>query len=168
MVEEKHDTEITLPKEVVETKEISYHKAKLLMKEAKEREKGKYILSEKQKANLDRLLAINKERRANKKKAIEEEKQKADDKAEQVKQSTITVKVKPKKTIKKTVVVEESEEEEDDTSVEESPKKIMRKKKEPKEEAIQKKIDIVHRIDNIINPRRSQYDMMREVMKSHF
>lgn len=167
MAEETGEKQITLPKEVVETKEVSYHKAKQLMKEAKEREKGKYVLSEKQKANLEKLLAFNKERRANKTRAIEQEKKKADDKAEQVRQSTITVKIKPRKTIKKTVVVE-SEEEDDEESVEEQPKKVMRKKREPKEEVIQKKIDIVNRIDNIINQRRSQYDMMRDIMKQHF
>lgn len=166
--------ELALPRDIVEEKPISYSRAKQLMKEARERERGgKYVMSEKQKANVERLVALNRERREKTKQEIEQEKKKADTKAEEIKQNTITVKVKPKKSIKKPekqIMQDERQSRRqpplDDGQSEESEEEEEPPKK--KVEAIKKKMDIVSRIDSIINPRKSQYDMMAEVMKRHF
>jgi len=171
MTEKNPTQEITIPKEVIQEKEISYTQAKKLMKEAKRKEKGPYQMSDKQKANIERLVALNKQKREAK---IQEQTKKTEEVKQAMEAKTVKVAVKPKRVVKKKpIVIEESESEE---SEEEVPQVvIVKKKRVPKvekvveaphkeEEEIKKKVEMVQQIDNVLK-RRDPNEALRNMIR---
>lgn len=173
---------VEVPKEVVdETMEVSYTKAKKLLKEAKRREKGAYVMSEAQKANVARLVEANKKRKEErdklKEKVIETKIDEAKEVVEKKKEKTVKMVVKPK-TIKKKpkpIIIEQSETEDDEEEEEEPQVIIMKKKKNPppkkpvspKEEKVKKQVELVQQIDNVLQ-RRDPYDGVRNQLRNMF
>lgn len=176
---------VEVPKEVVdETMEVSYTKAKKLLKEAKRREKGAYVMSEAQKKNVARLVEANKKRKEErdrlKEKTVNTKVEEAKEVVEQKKEKTIKMVVKPK-TIKKKpkpIIIEQSETEDDEEEDDEpQPQVIIMKKKKnpppkkpvsPKEEKVKKQVELVQQIDNVLQRRNDPYDGVRNQLRNMF
>ncbi len=169
---EKNTVEV--PKEVVdESMEVSYTKAKKLLKEAKRREKGPYIMSEAQKANVARLVEANKKRKEErdkqKEKVIDKKVEEAEEVVEEKRAKTIKMVVKPK-TIKKKpkpIVIEETDSEEEQEVIVVKKKKNPPPKKAPSPEKVKKQVELVQQIDNVLQ-RRDPYEAQRNQLRSMF
>lgn len=142
----ENGTVLNVNDDKVESKpiEISYTQAKKLVKRE---------MSEKQKANVQKLVEANRVKWEQSKLRKEEARKKAEDK---VIETTTPVVVKPKRIYKKRVIVEEEPESESEDETE-----IVYQKRTPKpkaKESVEKKIthkkELINQIDDIINQAR--------------
>jgi len=144
---------LEIPKEEIET--ISYSKANELTKK-------KRVLSDKQKENVLKLIALNKERREAKVRE-EAEAEEAKAKLEEAKAKVKLVRVLPKrvnkKNIKKVEAEEEEEEEESDDEPMPMPKKFV--KQEEKEESEADTTDT-----RVLKKKIKKLDMINKIQKA--
>lgn len=160
---------LEVPKEEIET--ISYSKANELTKK-------KRILSDKQKENVLKLIALNKERREAKAKQ-EQEAEEAKAKLEEAKSKVKLVRVLPKrvnkKSIKKVVEAEEEIEEESDDEPMPMPKKFVKQEEKEESEADTtdtrvlkkkiKKLDLINKIQKA-TPIKKVDNYERSILKN--
>jgi len=146
---------LEVPKEEIET--ISYSKANELTKK-------KRILSDKQKENVLKLIALNKERREAKAKQ-EQEAEEAKAKLEEAKAKVKLVRVLPKrvnkKNIPKKVVEAEAEEEEEESDDEPMPMPKKFVKQEEKEESEADTTDT-----RVLKKKIKKLDMINKIQKA--
>ena len=165
VIEEVKEVKDDEPVEIVQ--EMSYHKAKSLL--------PKRPMSEKQKANIEKLVAMNKERRDNARKEKEKETMKQEllkkiEEEQKLKESRKLVKIKTiikpkanyKKKVKKFELVDNPDydpytETETDTGAESTDTQIIKK--------AEKKIK---KINEIVQPQPEPYNRVNDIMKHLF
>lgn len=166
-------TKLEIPKELLSdennTITISHAQAKQLLKATRPKREP----TEKQKANTQRLIEMNREKwarvKAEKEQAISKAKEEVQEAvvkhSEEKKKGKVIVNVLPKKKVaKKEVIVEETSEEDSDASDESEneeviTKQVVKKVSKVKPKEIARKTELLKQIDSVLqpNPQQSRY-----------